>query len=202
MATVNRSLESSGVVPLSLKTALITLLVKKKKERRMDRTLRSWVTIARFPISHLPAIFRRQWYSWSGNSASATESAPWVIPKRLPWETWHWKQQYFKLRAHVYVTSDMDLALDAGDGILLALLNLSAAVDTIDHDVRIARLEHSCGISGTLLNWFISYLLDAHKGAVWRGGLYCIYCQTTELSTGVTVGPTFVYHPPTRATSG
>ena len=41
---------------------------------------------------------------------------------------------------------------------LLVLLDLSSAFDTVDHDIMIHRLAMSLGITGTALQWLRSYL--------------------------------------------
>ncbi len=45
---------------------------------------------------------------------------------------------------------------------MLVLLDLSAAFDTIDHDILIDRLQNYTGIQGQALRWFRSYLSDRY----------------------------------------
>jgi hypothetical protein len=56
------------------------------------------------------------------------------------------------------VLNDLLLAVDKGYAVILALLDQSAAFDTIDHDILFDRLSARFGISGTALSWFTSYL--------------------------------------------
>ena len=54
------------------------------------------------------------------------------------------------------VVSDVLLAADRGDGTLLGLLDLSAAFDTVDHEIFINRLQTLFGICGKVLSWILS----------------------------------------------
>ena len=49
------------------------------------------------------------------------------------------------------VVNDLVLAMDEGKLSVLVLLDLSAAFDTIDHDILLHRLQHVFGIQGTVL---------------------------------------------------
>ena len=56
------------------------------------------------------------------------------------------------------VSSDILDQLDDKNVCVIALLDLSAAFDTIDHGILPNRLEKTYGITGTVLHWFESYL--------------------------------------------
>jgi hypothetical protein len=60
--------------------------------------------------------------------------------------------------AVVKVRSDILRALDAGNLVMLTMLDLSAAFDMLDHAVLLRRLGTSYGIGGKVLDWFRSYL--------------------------------------------
>uniref|UniRef100_A0A669DT12 Reverse transcriptase domain-containing protein n=1 Tax=Oreochromis niloticus TaxID=8128 RepID=A0A669DT12_ORENI len=47
---------------------------------------------------------------------------------------------------------------DSGLISVFVLLDLSAAFNTVDHNILLERLEHAVGITGTALQWFVSYL--------------------------------------------
>ena len=61
-------------------------------------------------------------------------------------------------KALLHVVNDLLQASDSGHESILSLLDLSAAFDTIDHDILIERLHTTFGCSGTVLDWFTSYL--------------------------------------------
>ena len=60
--------------------------------------------------------------------------------------------------ALVKINYDILSSLDAGKGTVLVPLDLSAAFDTINHNVRLNRLQYMYGITGTAFKWFQSYI--------------------------------------------
>ena len=66
------------------------------------------------------------------------------------------------------VVNDLLQASDSGYVSILSLLDLSAAFDTIDHNILITRLRSTFGCSGTVLDWFIS----------------CLSCRTQSVFVG------------------
>jgi len=76
---------------------------------------------------------------------------------------------------------------DSGHATLLVSLDLSAAFDTIDHDILISRLQHSFGISGPVLSLLKSYLHNRSQSV--RVG--SVSSNSFTLTTGVPQGSCF-----------
>ena len=54
---------------------------------------------------------------------------------------------------------------------LTALLDLSAAFDTLDHSVLLKRLEITFGVRGTVLHWFSSYVSERVQSVIVDGSV-------------------------------
>ena len=61
------------------------------------------------------------------------------------------------------IVNDILSALDNDNISVLLLLDLSAAFDTIDHQILLSRLNSVFGIQTTALQWFHSYLSDRYQ---------------------------------------
>jgi hypothetical protein len=68
----------------------------------------------------------------------------------------HYSTETALLRIH----NDIVSAIDQGQVAALILLDLSAAFDTVDHDILLKVLEQRFGVTDQALNWFSSYLHD------------------------------------------
>ena len=80
------------------------------------------------------------------------------------------------------IKHDIDVALDQGDEVILVLLDLSAAFDTINHKIMFSRLKSNCGITGNALKWFKS--LNMTQTVLVKGSK----SEQENLTTGVPQG--------------
>ncbi len=78
------------------------------------------------------------------------------------------------------------LATNSGDSVALVLLYLSAAFDTVDHNVLRSRLEQVVGIRGSALDWFQSYLTSR----CFSVNIGKIHSSSVHLTCGVPQGST------------
>ena len=87
----------------------------------------------------------------------------------------------------IKVQNDILSALDAGSSAILPMLDLSAAFDTIDHDMLLSGLCNVYGITGDALDWFRSYLTGMIRRVVIEDAL----SVDQELGFGVPQGSVF-----------
>ena len=70
--------------------------------------------------------------------------------------------------AMLRVINDALHEIDSGHDVLLVLLDLSAAFDTIHHTLLLKRLHYRYGFGVTVLAWFKSYLTNREQSIVVR----------------------------------
>jgi len=88
------------------------------------------------------------------------------------------------------VLNDLLLAT-RGQMSALCLLDLSAAFDTVDHELLLQRLERQFGLHGRVLQWIRSYLTDRTFCVVYGEGTSFVVQVTCSVPQGSVLGPLF-----------
>ena len=168
---VNKSI-ASAIVPNQFKVATVTPLLKKKSlDPENHKNYR--------PVSNLPymskilekvVMSRLDEHLDSHDLRESLQSA--------------YRSCHSVETALVKVFNDCLLSIDKKQILLLILLDLSAAFDTIDHCVIMQRLEKLFGITGSALDWLRSYFKERFQTVVIKN----MSSQPKELSTGVPQG--------------
>ncbi|KAL0153340.1 hypothetical protein M9458_051336 [Cirrhinus mrigala] len=173
---INSSL-SLGHVPKPFKLAVIKPLIKKPQ---LDPS-----ELANYrPISNLPFMSKILEKVISAQLCS-------FLQKNDIYEEFQsgFRPHHSTETALVKITNDLLLASDQGCISLLVLLDLSAAFDTIDHDILIDRLQNYAGIQGQALKWFRSYLSDRYHFVYLNGES----SQLSPVKYGVPQGSVLVH---------
>ena len=168
---VNMSLRES-MFPKSLKTALIRPLLKKTG-------LDSDILKNYRPVSNLTFISKVIEKEISGRLNEHLINNNLFDPLQSAYRDKHSTET-----ALIKVQNDILSALDAGSSAILLMLDLSAAFDTIDHDILLSRLCNVYGITGDALDWFRSYL----SGRIQRVVIEDSVSVDQELAFGVPQG--------------
>ena len=89
------------------------------------------------------------------------------------------------------VCNDILLHMNKQHVVLLVFLDLSAAFDTVGHDVLLHRLEHRFGILDSALGWVRSYLANITQRIVIGNGKSSRFDLNCAVPQGSCLGPLF-----------
>ena len=144
---INTSLETS-VVPKDFKEAILVPTIKKTSlDPNHMRNFR--------PVSNLPYISKllEKVVAFQLHDHLASNSL--LGPMQSAYRRLHSTET-----ALVRVHHDLLHSIDQKKVVILVLLDLKAAFDTISHDTLLTRLDQATGVRGKCLAWFRSYLAD------------------------------------------
>jgi hypothetical protein len=155
-ALINSSI-TSGIFPDACKSALVTPLLKKATLDQNE--LKNYR-----PVSNLSFISKIM------EKVVLTQLSEYLISNNLfnPFQS-AYRPGHSTETALLRIVNDLLLSLNDRKVSILALLDLSAAFDTIDHCILISRLRHDFGIGGTALQWFTSYLSHRTQSVIVDG---------------------------------
>ena len=93
--------------------------------------------------------------------------------------------------ALVRVTNDilMKIKMNTQEVTLLVMLDLSAAFDTVNHNILLTRLNEELGICGVALEWFKSYLANRGQRITIDGSLSERFSLECGVPQGSCLGP-------------
>jgi len=86
-------------------------------------------------------------------------------------------------------SNDLLLAADSGHVSALCLLDLTAAFDTVDHNLLMLCLERQFGLCGIVLQWFWSYLSDRSYQVIYGDNTSSTVYIRCSVSQGLVLGP-------------
>ena len=175
-AMCNASLKE-GNLPVSQRHALVTPLLKKSNLDSDQLTNYRPVSNLTFMSKVIERLVARQLtnYLLSNALMPVLQSA--------------YRKDHSTETALLRVTSDILFAADQGQVTLLSLLDLSAAFDTVDHDLLLQRLSTTFGINGVAHDWITSFLTNRTQQVV-HGGVKSAHVQLTSgVPQGSVLGP-------------
>ena len=173
---INSSI-ASGVVPCCLKHANVTLMLKKAN---IDQdSMNSYRQISNLPfvsklleryvarclLDHITANNLLERYQSAYKSHNSTETAL------------------------VLVQNDILGEFDWRYGVILILLDMSAAFDTVNHEILLSLLEHRYGMASSVLAWMRLYLTDRSQCVCLQGGASSKPGVACSVPQGSVLGP-------------
>jgi len=172
----NKSILTSGL-PMSQKKAFVTPKLKKTGLDATDVKNYRPISNLSFMSKIVEKIIARQMLAYLESNS--------LLPKL---------QSGFR-RGHstettlVKVLSDIYDAIDTGQMAMLALLDVSAAFDCVDHVIMLERLRISYGVNGSALEWFRSYLTSRRQTVYVNGSELAESLLDRGVPQGSILGP-------------
>ena len=175
---VNHSFKT-GVFPSRLREAVVSPIIKKAT---LDKNiLKNYRPVSN--ISYLSKIMEKLACAQINdhlNKNDLFENFQSAYRKRHSTET-----------ALLKVKTDIMKAMDNNKAVAVVMLDLSAAFDTVDHQILSRRLSETFNISGTVLNWITSYLHDRSFRVCIGDSSSAKHSLNFGLPQGSVVGPLF-----------
>ena len=172
---VNASLQSN--FPQALKSATVVPLLKKatadKEELRNYRLVSNLSYISK--LIEKVAVEQLKEHMTGNNLHESCQSAYRACPST---ET-----------ALLKITNDLLSSMDKHHCVLLVMLDLSAAFDTVSHSILLTRMKEMYGMTGDAYSWLHSYLVDRSQSVIIDGVMSASKPLNTGLPQGSRIGP-------------
>ena len=131
----------------ALKESIITPVIKKSNADRNSKNYR--------PVANLPFLSKVIEKAASRQVMDHVDSNYLCEPLQSSYKRHHSTET-----ALLKVKNDLVCYLDNNKAVLMVLLDMSAAFDTVDHDILLDRLKSKFGIKHMVKSWFSIYLRD------------------------------------------
>ena len=172
---INTSLQS-GHFPEPWKEALVFPLLKKPGLDCIFKNFR--------PVSNLPFVSKLT------ERAAFNQTHGHMVSNNLyPDAQSAYRRNHSTETALLKVMNDILLNMNKQHVTILVLLDLSAAFDTVDHDILLERLSSKLGLNGTALGWFRSYLSGRSQRVSVRGSVSEKFDLCYGVPQGSCLGP-------------
>ena len=152
----NASLQE-GTLPVSQRHALVTPGLKKANADPSDAKNYRPISNLTFISKVVERLVCRQLVSFLEKNG--------LIPSLQS----AYRREHSTETAVLKILSDILLAADRGEVTLLGLLDLSAAFDTVDHEILLDRLSTAFGIRSAALSWIKSFIHERTQTVAFAG---------------------------------
>jgi len=168
---------SAGIFPSPLKKALVTPLLKKTSlDKEILKNYR--------PVSNLAFLGKLiEHVVVQQLTGHKRRNNLYAVYQRA------YREGHSTETALLRIMNDILLLIDGKKCVMLVLLDLSAAFDTLEHSVLLSRLENENCVSGNVLAWMRSYLHNRTVSVIIEGVQSRPTSLTVGLPQGSKVGP-------------